>query len=65
MDDIPIQLCPTYGAALLVAHDVDKPNHPVNPDYWDTDASTPCSVAIVTFDDAGTPTSVEVVRSLE
>lgn len=67
MDDIPIHLCDTKQEALVRAGaiDPDSLEHPTNPDYWNTDASTPMHVAIVAFDDGGSPISVENVRSFE
>ncbi len=67
MDDIPIHLCESREEALVRAGalDVDSEEHPINPEYWDTDASTPCSVAIIEFNDAGIPVKIEVVRSFD
>ena len=67
MDDIPIHLCDSREEALVRAGAIDPDNleHPTTPEYWESDASTPMFVAIVTFGDDGIPVSVDNVRSFD
>jgi hypothetical protein len=64
MDDIPVALFDTRAKALsYCANEFDPSNWDhINPPYYDTDASTPISLAIVHFH-CWKPQSIEVVVS--
>jgi hypothetical protein len=62
MDDLPIRLCKTREEAEGIAAGLDGEVPEPIAETFMTDASTPCCVKIVEFNDAGEVTEVSVVK---
>jgi hypothetical protein len=64
MDDLPVGLFATQKEAAKCAANLDEMPTTFIRDFYQTDCSTPCSVAIVKFSD-GEPWQFETVRDFE
>jgi hypothetical protein len=63
LDDLPIGILTDYQDAVDLANEQDADNIPEHiQNILGLDASSPHSVAIITFDESGRPENLEVIQ---